>query len=61
VPYLEHGGILIVVVIGLVILAYDCMELHKKSNLKEVKIEYVRGCRFWDATQIWSFENIGIQ
>jgi hypothetical protein len=50
-----------VVVIGLVILAYDCMELHKKSNLKEVKIEYVRGCRFWDATQIWSFENIGIQ
>jgi hypothetical protein len=34
------------------LVAYDGRELHKKLELKLVKIEYVRGCPIWQKTQI---------
>ena len=38
------------------LVAYDCISLYKKSNLKKLKIEYVKGCPKWLVTQIWLFE-----
>jgi hypothetical protein len=41
--------------------AYDCRELHKKSKLKTIKIEYIRGCPKWPTIQIWSLEILGVK
>jgi hypothetical protein len=38
------------------LVAYDCIPLYKKSNLKINKNEYVKGCPKWLVTQIWLFE-----
>jgi hypothetical protein len=43
------------------LVAYDYRESHKKSQLKIIKIEYVRGCPKWLATQIQSLEILGIK
>jgi hypothetical protein len=41
--------------------AYDVRELYKKSELKIVKIEYVKSCSKWPLTQIWSLKILGVK
>jgi hypothetical protein len=42
------------------LVAYNFGDLHKKSKIKIVKIEYVRGCLEWQSTQIWSLKILGV-
>jgi hypothetical protein len=43
------------------IVAYDCGELHKNSELKIIKYGYVKGCPNRLATQIGLLEILGIK
>jgi hypothetical protein len=43
------------------LVACDCRELHKKSELKEIKYGYIRGCPKRQATQIGSLKILGVK
>jgi hypothetical protein len=43
------------------LVAYDIMELHKKSKLKVVKIAYVKDYPKWQSTQISLLQILGVK